>query len=428
MATLAEVIARHGPGYLARFGTTMPEWHRRALVRLMACRTYDAGRVYYQCADCGDWQVTAASCGHRACAQCGHHRALAWEARQRERLLPVPYFMVTFTVPSEFRALFKSAQLTCYPLLFSESAGTLQEIALDPRHLGGEIGMTGVLHTWKRDLGYHPHIHYIVPGGAAEPEGWVSPRKAGYLLPSAVLAVRMRNRFRDRLRSEHPELFKRVPLSAWLRPWNVNVQAVGQGDTAFRYLARYVQSTAIRNKRIIACDAETVTYEWVERKSGQTHHEKVTGHEFLRRFLQHALPKGLMRVRHFGFLSAAAKKSFTRVCTWLGGSGLPASEPALSPPAPAAAPNGAPPSSAPVSPPRPGQACCAKCHKMMDFLEHRTARELGHPEGLKPLKRQLLPPAGGPKPHPIGPPPVSRIHSPRGPPATPLIYAQRAPS
>jgi hypothetical protein len=453
MATLAEVVTRHGPSYLDRYGPAMPEWHRRALVRLMACRTYEAGRVYYQCGECGDWQMTAAACGHRACAQCGHHRAVAWEARQRERLLPVPYHMVTFTVPSELRSFFKGHQIICYHLLMTQSAATLQEIARDPRHLGGEIGCTGVLHTWKRDLGYHPHVHYIMPSGAAGATGWIRPKHPSYLLPSAVLAVRMRNRFRETLRREHPDLFAQVPTGAWQKPWNVNVQAVGQGEKAFGYLARYVQSTAIRNKRIIACDDQTVTYEWVDRQSGQVRHEKVTGHEFLRRFLQHALPKGLMRVRHCGFLSAAAKKRFAQVRTWLGVGPPSADQPAEpappAPPAPPAAGGGAStelppePSRPPISPaatsvplaavplvppvlPVPGRICCAKCQQEMRFIEHRSAHHPGDPAGLRPSKRQLpKPPAesshrrvGLPV---LGPESTKTNQSPRGPPRRPPL-------
>ena len=322
----------------------MPKWHSRALAKLASCRTYAAGRVYYQCEQCQGWQMVPAACGHRMCAQCGHHKARLWEEAQRERLLPVPYLMVTFTVPSQLRQLFKTNQLVCYNALFTESAGTLQDIAADPRHLGGQIGMTSVLHTWRRDLGYHPHIHAIVPAGALGKDGWIpaktpkkpkKPKKSGpantapedvsniYFLPAPVLAARMRNRMRDRLRAELPELFKSLPRGTWKRPWNVNIQAVGKGETAFGYLARYVQSTAIGNSRIVACDAKTVTYKWTDRATGQLKKETVAGSEFLRRFLQHALPKGLMRVRHYGFLSAAAKVSYARVRQALGMPAMP---------------------------------------------------------------------------------------------------------
>jgi hypothetical protein len=417
MATLHEVVVRHGPHYLDAFGAQMPEWHARALMRLMGCRTYAAGRVYYECQSCGDWQVTAASCGHRACAQCGHHKAVLWEAQQRLRLLPeIPYFMVTLTVPSEFRDLFKKNQLTCYNLLFTEGVGTVQEIARDPKHLGGEIGVTAMLHTWKRDLGFHPHIHLMVAGGALGEKGWIGLKKRDYLLPTAVLAVRMRNRMRDRLRKDYPELWKAVPNGAWAKAWNVNIQAVGTGDKAFGYLARYMQSTAIRDKRIIACDAQTVTYEWVDRKNGQTHRLTVTGTEFLRRFLQHTLPKGLMRVRHYGFLSAAAKAQLAAVRASLGISPTPAAPvtprelPALS----VVTPERADQDDKKDNVPSTRRACCAACRQDMTFREFRTAREPADPPDLRPEKEvnRVLErdPAYRPPPWRSAPPPA------RGPP------------
>jgi Putative transposase/Transposase zinc-binding domain len=406
---------RHGPHYLDAFGARMPEWHTRALVRLMACRTFDAGRVYYECDHCGDWQVMAASCGHRACAQCGHHKAALWEAKQRLKLLPtVPYFMVTLTVPSEFRDLFKRNQLTCYNLLFTEGVGTVQEMARDPKHLGGEIGVTAVLHTWKRDLGYHPHIHLIVPGGALGDKGWIGLKKSSYLLPVKALAERMRNRMRERLRDDHPELWKAVPSGAWAKRWNVNIQFVGTGEKAFGYLARYVQSTAIRNKRIVACDDKTVTYEWVDRSSNQTIQQKVTGQEFLRRFLQHTLPKGLMRVRHYGFLSAAGRGQLASVRASLGISST-ASVASATPvifPGLGVASAGTPVHDGEAS--SSSRACCAGCRKDMTFREFRTSREPEDPPDLQPEKEVNRVPARDPTHRPPSwrksPPPA------RGPP------------
>jgi hypothetical protein len=408
MATLHEVIVRHGPDYLAKFGPQMPKWHRHALMQLMACRSFDAGRVYYECEHCGDWGIRAASCGHRCCAQCGHHKAAVWQEKQRERLLPVPYVMVTFTVPSELRELFKKHQLICYDLLFQESSGTLMEIAADPRHLGVEIGLTGVLHTWKRDLGYHPHVHYMMPAGGLhrEPDGtvtWRQPKQADYLLPTKVLAVRMRNRMRERIKKEHPDLFQSLPVGAWEKPWNVNIQHTGQGETAFLYLARYVQSTAIRDYRIAAHTATHVTYTWVERKTGRPQKATVSGEEFIRRFLQHALPQGLMRVRHYGFLSAAAKKRFMEAQAAVAhghaeGRLRPAPPPTApmpdadevpspaSPASPAAQADSASQATSPVS-----GLCCPKCQQKMIAVGFRAASDPDRPEGLELAKRIQLP-------------------------------------
>ena len=180
--------------------------------------------VYYRCGDCGKVEPHPVSCGHRACNACGQHHSKEWEARQKARLLPVPYHMVTFTVPSEFRELFRRRQKLCYTLLFRESAGALMDLAADPRHLDGELGMTGILQTLTRDLRFVdsvaasrlpypcgaapaslsvsaspqglrlPHIHYLVPGGALTKTDWVRPRHPNVLVPAKPLAVRMRNR------------------------------------------------------------------------------------------------------------------------------------------------------------------------------------------------------------------------------------------
>ena len=269
--------------------------------------------VYYRCGDCGEVEPHPVSCGHRACNACGQHKSKQWEARQKARLLPVPYHMVTFTVPSEFRDLFRRHPQLCYTLLFSESAGSLTDLAADPRHLGGEPGMTGILQTWTRDLRYHPHIHYLVPGGALTKTGWVRPRHSNILVPAKPLAVRMRNRFRTALKTADFKLYLTLPHKAWSKPWNADAREVGSGARAFEYVARYLEKTALDASRITGCDDDGVSFRWTERQSGQGKTTRLSGDEFLRRFLQHVLPRGFMRVRHFGWLSPAAKERYARV-------------------------------------------------------------------------------------------------------------------
>ena len=418
MPTLQEALIRHGPDYLKHFGDTMPKWHRRALGRLMACRTEAAGRLYHECETCGTWQVVPASCGHRACAQCGLHKARQWEARQQARRLPVAYVMITFTVPEPLREVFRRHQKTCYDMLMQESGGTLREIANDPKLLGGEIGATGVLHTWKRDLGYHVHVHYLLPAGAwaAEAKKWITPKKAGYFLPSAVLATRMRNRCRDRLKAEHPDIWKGVPHGAWKRAWNVNVQFVGKGEKAFGYLARYVQSTAMRNRRLVAVTERTVTYRWTDRRTGEPRHATVSGREFIRRFLQHVLPKGVVRVRHLGFLSAAAKKTFAAVQAALGAAPMPPPAAADAEMAAAAATAATETPGESIAPPASGKVCCAKCQRIMKFHEFRTAARPGDPAALDPTKRREPKPAQPPPERPQSSSLLPPFHFPRGPP------------
>ncbi len=313
MFTLAGIFRRFWPAYRAKFRQAIPAPHLRAAEAILRCRTPEAGMVYYHCGDCGKVEPHPVSCGHRACNACGHHQSKAWEARQKSRLLPVPCHMVTFTVPSEFRDLFRKHQKLCYTLLFRESAGALTDLAADPRHLGGELGMTGILQTWTRDLRYHPHIHYLVPGGALTKTGWVRPRHPNILVPAKPLAVRMRNRFRSALKAADFKLYLTVPHKAWKKPWNADAREVGSGAKAFEYVARYLQKTAIDASRITAVDEAGVTFRWTDRTTGKQQITTLSGEEFLRRFLQHVLPRGFTRVRHYGWLSPAAKERYTRV-------------------------------------------------------------------------------------------------------------------
>jgi Putative transposase/Transposase zinc-binding domain len=316
MSALAEAVRRHWPSYALKYGSRIPPAHTRAARAIERCRTPEAGMVYYRCSKCGRVEVAPLSCGHRACNQCGQHKALQWEARQKARLLPVPYHLVTFTVPSEFRSFFRAHQRLCYDLFFRESAGALADLAADPRHLGGSIGLSGVLQTWTRELRFHPHIHYLVPAGALTAIGWVRPKNPDILLPVKPLAVRMRNRFRAALKAADFKLYLTLPSKAWAKAWNVDARAVGSGERAFEYLARYTQKTALDAARILKVTERTVTIGWIDRQSGRRRTAALEGHQFLRRFLQHVLPRGFVRLRHFGFLSPAARDTYQHI-RWL---------------------------------------------------------------------------------------------------------------
>jgi hypothetical protein len=158
--------------------------HRRAVAALLSCRTPALGGQLYRC-DCGQEHYAYHSCNHRACPQCGHADATEWLDRQRRKLLPVPYYLITFTVPAQLRQIIRSHQKDLYPLLLRESAGALRDIARDHKDLGAQIGFLAVLQTWTRDLRYHPHVHCVVPGGGLSPDRlrWISPKREGYFLP-----------------------------------------------------------------------------------------------------------------------------------------------------------------------------------------------------------------------------------------------------
>ena len=346
MVTLAEIFRRHWPAYHARFGNAIPPAHRAAVAALLSCRTPDRGGQLFRC-DCGALHYAYHSCGHRACHQCGHGDAKGWAQRQELKLLPVPYFLVTFTVPEELRTVMRAHPQELYAALFRESRGALADVALTK--LGIELGFTGVLHTWTRQLLFHPHVHYLVPGGGLTTDGlrWKRVADAQFFLPTKVLAARCKNRLRQWLQAEHPDLLKTIPARAWRQAWVVDVQPVGRGQSALRYLAAYVQKTALSAARLVACDEQSVTFTHQDRATGETKTLRLSGEEFLRRFLQHVLPTGFQRVRHYGWRSPAARKRWHRLHALLDW------RPAESPHAPATA----------------GWApACPRCHKPMRLL------------------------------------------------------------
>ena len=323
MLELADIVRRHAPAYLARFGARVPQAHRKALRAIERCRTPENGGHIYRCTACAAGHFGFHSCHHRACPKCGAPEAEAWKERQRERLLPVPYFLVTFTLPAELRAAFRAHQRLCYQLLFAASAGALQDVAAVPRHLGAQLGFSGVLHTWTRQLVYHPHIHYIVPGGGlrADEKKWRkcrhTPASEPFLLHYKVLSRRFRQRLQESLQAEDPALFYSLPASLWRKEWVVHCQPAGSGHGALGYLARYVGRTALSNARLLSDDGTHITFAYTESDTGLPKTCSLEPHEFLRRFLQHVLPTGFQRVRHFGWLHPRAQRRFLRVQTLL---------------------------------------------------------------------------------------------------------------
>jgi hypothetical protein len=316
MPTVAEVVRRYGPEYLDRFGATMPAAHKKVLRDIAACRTGELGMVLYRCADCGKTHALGRSCGNRHCPSCQRDKAEAWLEKQTDRLLPCPYFLVTFTLPAELRELARGHQRVVYAALFEASSAALRALAADPKYLGTDrLGFVGVLHTWGRTLEYHPHVHYVIPGGGLSDDGtrWL-PSRAEFLVPVRALSILFRGKFRDILGREG--LRERVDASVWRRDWVVHCQAAGDGRESLRYLAPYVFRVAIGDHRIVSCDDGQVTFTY--RKVGSKRRRKMTldAMEFLRRLLQHVLPSGFPKVRSYGFLSPAGAVSLDLV-RWL---------------------------------------------------------------------------------------------------------------
>jgi hypothetical protein len=316
---LADVVRRHGPAYLERFGERIPKAHRRALEAILRCHTPACGGSLYLCPECGDLHFHYHGCGHRACGQCGHAQAQAWLERQTARLLPVDYFLATFTVPEALRPWIRGEQTFFYDLLLRESAATLQDVAAQPRHgLAGRLGLLSVLHTWTRQLVYHPHVHCVIPAVALREDaslGW--PRQRDFLLPVQQLSARWRNRLRAALLEHRPHIASKINPSVWRSPWVVHLQPAGRGRQALEYLSRYIFRTAISSARLLWQDDHHVCFGYTESKSGQQRACTLSAMEFLRRFLQHVLPKGFHRVRSYGWLSPAARESYEHLCALL---------------------------------------------------------------------------------------------------------------
>jgi hypothetical protein len=316
MPTVAAVVRRYGPAYLERFGDAMPAAHREVLRAIAACRTGELGTVLYRCEDCGRMHAVARSCGDRHRPSCQRDKAEAWLASQTDRLRPCPYFLVTFTLPSGLRDVARAHQRAVYAALFAAASAAPRALAADPRHLGTDrLGFFGVLHTWGRALEYHPHVHYVVPGGGLSAEGdrWLASR-ADFLVPVKALSIVFRAKFRDLLAREG--LLEGVDPSVWRGDWVVHCQPAGDGRESLRYLAPYVFRVAIGDHRIVSCDDGRVTF--TDRKVGSKRRRQMTldAREFLRRYLQHVLPSGFAKVRHYGSLSAASGVSLDLV-RWL---------------------------------------------------------------------------------------------------------------
>ena len=301
---LASIINQYHDAFITRYGDTVLPGHLKAIQAIRSCRTSDCGELYVQCPGCGHAQWRPLSCGHRSCPQCQNHEVNQWIDRQQAKLLPVPYFMVTFTLPRELRPLAWNHQKTVYSILFSCAANTLKDFGLNPKNLGAEIGLTMVLHTNSRKLDYHPHVHAVVPGGGVDKKKrqW-KKKKSKYLFNLKAMAKVFRARFLTALNEAKLSIPRSVPGE-----WVVDCSQVGKGISALKYLSRYLYRGVISEKNIILNQNGQITFRYIESKTGKTQYRTLKGEDFLFLILQHVLPKGFRRVRDYGFLHSNAKK------------------------------------------------------------------------------------------------------------------------
>jgi len=303
MGAIQEIFRRHGPAYRAEFGEMMPASHARVIDAITDCRSAASGSLLYQCEDCGEPHLAARCCGNRHCPVCQQGKAEQWLCRQLERQLPVAYFMLTFTVPAPLREFLRRHPREGYAALFAASSGAIKTLAADSKHLGADTpGFFGVLHTWGRQQQYHPHIHYVVPGGGFDSQhGRWHAADRGFFLPVRALSPIFRAKFRDAMADAG--LLGEIDAKVWTVDWNVNCQPVGDAQASLKYLSRYVFKVGISEGRIVRADDAQVVFRYRKVGSSRQRTMALSPREFIRRFLQHVLPRGFMKVRYFGFLS-----------------------------------------------------------------------------------------------------------------------------
>jgi hypothetical protein len=312
MTTLGEIVGQYGAAYRARYGEQMLPSHEAALRAIEACRTEALGGRVYRCDACQSSHYSYHSCRNRQCPQCQQDAAQQWLAHQQALLLPVPYFLITFTLPSGLRDVAYRHQRLVYDAFFRASAAALQHLARDERFVGAQIGMLGVLQTWTRDLRYHPHIHFLVPGGGLSEDGqrWLAS-KAEFFVHVKPLSRLFRAKMRAALRES--ALYAEIEPEVWEQEWVVDCRGVGSGRRALKYLAPYIFRVALSNNRIVKVEDGEVTFTYRQGETGERRECRMEVLAFLHRYLQHVLPKGFVKVRYYGLFRVGARRALMRL-------------------------------------------------------------------------------------------------------------------
>lgn len=301
---LVDIVDQSFDVFMTKYAGKVLPSQMKAIHAIRRCRTPDSGELHVHCAECDQAEWRPLSCGHRSCPKCQNHETSQWLDRQRSKLLPVQYFMATFTLPYELRSLAWNFQTRIYSIMLACATSTLKDFGLNPKHLGADMGMTAVLHTNTRRLDYHPHVHIIVPGGGIDKRRrqWRKV-KGKYLFNEFALAKVFRARFLDATNKAGLTL----PVGV-AEQWVVNCAHVGKGLPALKYLSRYLYRGVLAEKNIISHRDGKVTFSYVESDTGETKYRTLKAEDFLWHLLQHVLPKGFRRVRDYGFLHGNAKK------------------------------------------------------------------------------------------------------------------------
>lgn len=314
MLIIQKIFVKHGQQYLETFRQKMPANHKKTLLAIMNCRTASMGGQTYYCEHCKTYHYSYHSCQNRHCVICQNNDAEKWLQEQLKLLLPFPYFLATFTIPQAFRTLARKNQKIIYNILFKAAADALKLLANDTKYLGAQIGMIGILHTWTRTLIYHPHVHFLIPGGGLSVDGHsVRFAQENFLMHVKPLSIIFRAKFKEQLKKKSPELFSLIPQSVWKTPWVVHIKSVGDGRKALLYMARYVFRVAISDARIIKLQNGLVTFKYTDSKTAQIKYVTLNAQEFIRRFLQHVLPHNFMKVRYFGIFAPTNRQKLRQL-------------------------------------------------------------------------------------------------------------------
>lgn len=309
MIRLAAVIDTFRADFLTQYGPRLTSDHHRALAALGHCRSRASPMMQVQCSECDHRQLVPHSCGHRLCPHCQHHESQQWLERQLKTLVPAGYFLLTFTLPAEFRALAQARPRLVFDALMDSSWQTVRSFSRNDQQLQGTPGAIAVLHTHTRRLDFHPHVHLVVPGAAldAAHRRWRCKRRMNsghaYLFNGKALAKVFRAKMLAAITAARLPLPARHP-----KAWVAHCQAVGNGHKALIYLGRYLYRGVCREADIVACRHGQVTFRYRDARSGKLKRRTVAGAHFLWLVLQHALPKGFRRARNYGFLHPGAKR------------------------------------------------------------------------------------------------------------------------
>lgn len=345
---VAEVFRRHGDAYRRAHDGHLGRVERRVMSAIELCRTAALGGHIEQCSACGLVRHAYHSCRNRHCPKCQGQARAAWLAARQAELLPVPYFHVVFTLPAPVAEIAFQNKATVYAILFRAAAETLRRIAADSRHLGAEVGVVAVLHTWGQTLQHHPHVHCVVPGGGPALDGtrWVACRP-GFFLPVRVLSWLFRRLFLEHLQAAfeagelgffgalanlaEPAAFARRLRALRRIDWVVYAKPPFGGPAqVLAYLGRYTHRVAIANARLVSVTATDVAFRWRDyRHHGKPKRMTLDADEFIRRFLLHTLPDGFHRIRHYGFLANGHRAEKLALCRRLLAN--PSSEPSAEP-------------------------------------------------------------------------------------------------